>query len=279
MDTTQRKNISVFRVLLYLIAITVALLWLFPIVWMIFSSLKPFGTPVAFLDRVFSPPFTLDNYFLLPQRAPIWRWTFNSVLVAGVVTAGVLVMSSLAGYALSKIKFKGSKILFVVIAAGLMVPIEAIVIPLFLTIIDLNLLNTHVSLIVPSFAAPLGVLIMKQYYDSIPNELVEAAAIDGSSYFRTWFSVCLPLSRSALAAVGIITFTNSWNNFLWPFLAAQNSRMFTLPVGLPVFQDLHVEEFTMPMTASVFASIPALLVFIFFQKQIVRGIAMSGIKG
>lgn len=279
MDSANPKKIPVFRVFLYAIAVLLAALWLFPVVWMIFSSLKPFGTPVAYLDRVFSFPFTLDNYFLLPQRAPIWTWTFNSVIVAIIVTFGILIMASLAGYALSKMDFKGSKIMFIVIASGLMVPIEAIVIPLFLTIVDLNWLNTHVSLIVPSLAAPIGVIIMKSFYDSIPNELIEAAKMDGSSYFHTWYAICVPLSRSALAAVGIITFTNSWNNFLWPFLAITSNRMMTLPVGLPVFQDLHVEEFTMPMTASVFASIPVLLVFIFFQKQIVRGIAMSGIKG
>jgi len=279
MKSKERKAVSLPRIIMYIASFTIAAFWLFPIVWMIFSSLNPFGTPVAFLDRVFSFPFTLENYFLLPQRAPIWRWTYNSAIVAVAVTSGVLVMASLAGYALSKLSFKGSGIVFVVIASGFMVPIEAIVVPLFITMVDLNWINTHISLIFPSLAAPLGVIILKKFYDSIPNELIEAAKMDGSSYFHTWYSICVPLSRSALAAVGIITFTNSWNNFLWPFLAITSNRMFTLPVGLPVFQDLHVEEFTMPMTASVFASIPVLIVFVFFQKQIVRGIAMSGIKG
>jgi multiple sugar transport system permease protein len=228
---------------------------------------------------VFSPPFTFSNYILLPKKAPVWAWTYNSAIVAVVVTAGTLFMSSLAAFALSKIDFIGSKIMLIVIASGLMIPIEAIVVPLYLTVVDLGWLNTHISLIVPSLAAPLGVIIMKQFYDSIPRELMESARIDGSSNFRTWLSICVPLSRSALAAVGIISFTNSWNNFLWPFLSITRSRMMTLPVGLPVFQGLNVEEFTLPMAACAFSSIPVLIVYLLFQKQIIRGIAMSGIKG
>ena len=279
MSAINRRGLSLSRVVLYAGSTLIAAFWLFPIVWMAFSSIKPYGTPVAYLDRVFSPPFTFGNYTLLPQKAPIWTWTYNSAIVAVIVTIGTLFMSSLAAYALSKMNFKGSKIMLVVIAAGLMVPVEAIVVPLYLSIVDLGWLNTHISLIVPSLAAPLGVIIMKQFYDSIPHELIDSARIDGSSSFGTWFSICVPLSRSALAAVGILSFTNSWNNFLWPFLSITNTRMMTLPVGLPVFQGLNVEEFTLPMAACAFASIPVLVVYLLFQKQIIRSIAMTGIKG
>jgi len=246
---------------------------------MVFSSFNSFATPVSILRIAFSPPFTFANYIHVSQRAPIWTWTYNSAVVAIVVTFVILITTSMAAYALSKLNFRGGKLVFIIIMSGLMVPIEAIVIPLFLNTVDMGLLNTRTSLILPSLAAPLGVIIMKQFYDGIPNELIEAAKIDGSTYFHTWWSICVPLSRSALAAVGIFTFINSWNNFLWPFLAVTNQSMMTLPVGIPVFQNTHLEEFTRPMTASVFASVPAIIVFIIFQKQIVRGIAMSGIKG
>ena len=279
MNAGARGIISPFRLGLYVVSAFIAALWLFPILWMVFSSIKPYGTPVAYLDRVFSPPFIFDNYVLLPKKAPMWAWTYNSAIVAVIVTVGTLLMSSLAAYALSKLNFTGNKVMLVVIAAGLMVPIEAIVVPLYLTVVDLGWLNTRISLIAPSLAAPLGVIIMKQFYDGIPRELIDAAKIDGSSNIRTWFFICVPLSRSALAAVGILSFTNSWNNFLWPFLSITNNKMMTLPVGLPIFQGLNVEEFTLPMAACVFASIPVLMVYLLFQKQILRGIAMSGIKG
>lgn len=279
MKSKGHKSVSASRIVTYFIAYFMAAVWIFPLIWMIMSSFKPYGTPVSYLGKVFSMPFTLDNYRQLPEKAPIWIWTFNSAVVAAIVTLGILLITSMAAYSLSKLDFKGSKVMLLVITAGLMVPIEAIVVPLYLTIVDLGWLNTHISLIVPSLAAPLGVIIMKQYYDSIPNELIEAAKIDGSSYLRTWYTICVPLSRSAMAAVGIFTFTNSWNNFLWPFLSISSDKMMTLPVGLPVFQGTHLEEFTLPLTASVFASAPVLLAFILFQKQIVQGIAMSGIKG
>ena len=273
------RAVSPGRIILYAIAFLLAVLWLFPIVWMILSSMKPYGTPVSILKYAFTPPFTLSNYTAVMERAPIWAWTLNSAIVAAIVTGCILLITSMAAYALSILKFKGSKIMLVVILSGLMVPIEAIVIPLYLTIVDLGWLNTRISLIVPSLAAPMGVVIMKQFYDGIPRDLIEAARIDGSTYIGTWSRICVPLSRSALAAVGIFTFTNSWNNFLWPFLAITSEKMMTLPVGIPVFHGTHLEEFTRPMTASVFASVPVLVCFILFQKQIVQGIAMSGIKG
>lgn len=273
------QRIKPGRVVLYLVAYATALLWLFPVLWMIVSSFKPYGTPVSILEKVVTGVFTLENYGTISEKAPIFRWTFNSLFVAVVVTFGTILFTSMAAYAISKLDFKWKKGIFLLITAGMMVPIESIIIPLYQNMADRQLLNSYVGLMCPSLAAPIGVLIMKRFYDSLPKDLFEAAVLDGANAFQRWIHVCLPMSKSSMAAVGIFTFTNSWNNFLWPFLSITSEKMMTLPVGIPQFQGANLSEFTLPMTASVVASVPAILVFLIFQKQIIKGIAMTGIKG
>lgn len=273
------KKIKPGRILLYVIAFAAALLWLFPVIWMMVSSLKPYGTPVSILSEVFSGSFSLDNYGVIVKKAPIIRWSLNSFFVTAVVTGGTLVITSLAAYAIAKLEFEGKNTVFLIITVGMMVPIESIIIPLYQTMAERGMLNTYTGLMCPSLAAPIGVMIMKRFYDSIPNELIEAALLDGANPFRRWLHICMPMSKSSLAAVGIFTFTNSWNNFLWPFLSITTEKMMTLPVGIPQFQGANLSEFTLPMTASVIASVPAIIMFVLFQKQIIKGIAMTGIKG
>lgn len=279
MKTKAKKKLTPGRVILYVVVYLVALLWLFPVVWMLVSSLKPYGTPVSILSKVFEGVFTLENYRLVAEKAPILTWIFNSALVAVVVTLGTLVLTSMAAYAISKLKFKGQNLIFVIITAGMMVPIESIIIPLYQEMADIGLLNSYIGLMCPSLAAPIGVLIMKRCYDGIPGELIEAGVLDGANAFQRWWKICFPVSKSSMAAVGIFTFTNSWNNFLWPFLSITSEKMMTLPVGIPQFQGANLSEFTLPMTASVVASVPAIIAFLIFQKQIIQGIAMTGIKG
>lgn len=275
----KNQNIKFSRCLLYVLIYGIALLWLFPILWMIISSFKPYGTPVSILSEVLSGIFTVENYYVIMEKAPILRWTFNSFFVAILVTVCTLIITSLAAYALSKLKFKGKGFIVLLITAGMMIPVESIIIPLYQTMADMRLLNTYIGLICPSLAAPIGVLIMKRFYDSIPNELIEAAVLDGAGPFQRWWNICFPVSKSSMAAVGIFTFTSSWNNFLWPFLSITSEKMMTLPVGIPQFQGSNLSEFTLPMTASVVASIPAIIMFLIFQKHIIKGIAMTGIKG
>lgn len=275
----EKKKLTPGRVVLYIIVYVVALMWLFPVIWMLISSFKPYGTPVSILSELFRGRFTFENYAAVAEKAPIFRWIFNSAIIAVVVTFGIVIMTSLAAYAISKLKFAGKNVIFIVITAGMMVPIESIIIPLYQEMSELGLLNTYVGLMCPSLAAPIGVLIMKRSYDSVPDELVEAAVLDGANVFQRWWRICFPVTKSSIAAVGIFTFTNSWNNFLWPFLSITSDNMMTLPVGIPQFQGANLSEFTLPMTASVIASVPAIIVFLIFQKQIIQGIAMTGIKG
>jgi multiple sugar transport system permease protein len=275
----KHKKLTLGRVILYIVAYIFAFLWLFPIFWMLVSALKPVGTPVSILSKVFTGTFTFRNFILVGEKAPVWTWSLNSLIVSSAVTFGTIALTSMAAYSLSKLNFKGRGLTQLIITAGMMIPIEAIIIPLYQTMAELNLLNTYSGLVFPSLAAPIGVLIMKRCFDSIPDELIEASVLDGANPFQRWWQVCLPLSKSSMAAVGIFTFKNAWNDFLWPFLSITSEKMMTLPVGIPQFQGANLSEFVLPMTASVIASVPALIVFLIFQKQIMQGIAMTGIKG
>lgn len=273
------KKMKHGRWIAYILAYAIALLWLFPVVWMIISSFKSYGTPVSILPELFKGEFTFDNYVTITEKAPVLRWIFNSFFVAMVVTVGTILITSLAAYAISKLRFLGKKYVFAIITAGMMVPMEAIIIPLYQNMAKLGLLNSYIGLMCPSLAAPIGVLIMKRFYDSIPQDLIEAGMLDGANDFQRWWKICVPISKSSMAAVGIFTFINSWNNFLWPFLSITSEKMMTLPVGIPQFQGANLSEFTLPMTISVVASVPAIIMFLIFQKHIIKGIAMSGIKG
>ena len=250
-----------------------------PLLWMFIASLKPRSAPVNVISTLINPPFITDNYVYVAQNAPILRWLFNSFYIAFVVTMVVLSITSLAAFSFSQLKFRGHTIVYSIVIAGLMVPIEVTIIPLFLTMVEQRLINTHLGIMLPSFAAPLGVLVLKNYFDSVPKELNEAAIIDGAGPARIFFNIFFPLARSSLAAVGIFTFISSWNNFLWPFISITAKNQMTLPIGLPMFQGTYTMELSIPMAANVIASFPAILMFVFLQKHIIRGIAMTGIKG
>ncbi|WP_284645715.1 carbohydrate ABC transporter permease [Paenibacillus silviterrae] len=264
--------------LLYLLGIGLAVIWLIPLVWMIVTAIKPAGSAVTVMSELFKPPFTLENFKYVLGSASIWSWSWNSTLVALVTTGLTIVLNSLAAFALSRLHFPGKTLIFWLVLMGLMVPIEAKIIPLFQIMVELDLINSYPALILPSLAAPLGVFILKQFYDGIPKDLVEAAKIDGAGLFRIYWSLFLPLSRSSMAALGIFTFVTSWNNYLWPFLAVTEEKMMTLPVGIPTFQSAYTAELIIPMAANVLASLPAILAFILFQKHIIKGITMTGIK-
>lgn len=274
----KKKKSSFGRKLLYVFAFFCVVLWLTPILWMFLTAFTPRGGAVTVISELFAPPFSLANFEYVLTNSQIWRWTFNSFLVATITTVLTIVLTSLAAFALSKLKFKGRNVVFWVIIAGLMVPVEAMIIPLFQVMIDLNLLNTYGALILPNLALPLGVFILKQFYDGVPNELMEAARIDGASLLRIYWNIFLPLSKSSMAALGIFTFIMSWNDFLWPFLAVNSESMFTLPVAIPTFQSAYSSELMIPMAANVLASVPAIIVFVLFQRHIIQGVAMTGIK-
>lgn len=261
------------------IAIAAGVLFVFPIIWMIFVSIKPDGYSTANAIEWFLPPFTFSNYTNIISETLILRWTFNSFIVALITTILTLIVTSLASFAISQMKFRFKNTIFIFFLIGLMIPGEATIIPLYETAKSLNLIDSYAGLILPMIASPLGVIILKSFFDGIPKELFESAKMDGCSNFKLFYKIALPLAKPALAAIAIFTFIGSWNNFLWPYLSILSEELYTLPVGLPVFNSSYSQAYVLPMTANAIASIPVIIVFLIFQKQIIKGISFTGLKG
>lgn len=256
-----------------------SIVFIVPIIWMLFVSVKPNGFTTNQPLEWFIPPFTLFNYWNLIAESLIIRWLFNSFIVAVITTILTLIITSLAAFAISKMKFRFRKSIFLFFLIGLMIPGEATIIPLYQIVKSMDMIDTYAGLILPMIASPLGVIILKSFYDGVPKELIESAIMDGCSYFKLYYKIVLPLAKPAMAAICIFTFIGSWNNFLWPYLSTLSETLYTLPVGIPVFNSAYTQAYVLPMTANAVASIPVIIAFFIFEKQIVRGISFTGIKG
>ncbi len=255
------------------------LLWLLPIVWLVVTSLKAERDVMTDRLTLFSVAPTLVNYVKAFMGTQIKQWLLNSVIVATVTTVLTLVLDSTMAYVLSRMQFRGRRLLFLVVLSGLMVPFEAMIIQLYLELNKLGILNTLAAVIIPRLALPLGVFILTQFFNGIPVALEEAAYMDGASRFRIFRSIILPLGKSALFAVAILSFVNSWNDFLWPLVAVSSSAKYTVTVGIANFQGTNGTEYALIMAGGVIASLPQVVMFLFFRKNIVQGISMTGIKG
>ncbi len=259
--------------------IVLAVLWAAPVVWMFVSSIKPeaaiFTLPPSWIPR----NVTFEHYQDAMQAAQIFRWFLNSAIVTVVATALTLVLNAMAGYAFARIDFPLKNLLFVMVLATIMVPVETIIIPLYLQFDAFGLLNSYTALILPRLALPLGVFLLRQFFLGMPRELEEAAFVDGCSRFRLFWTVALPLAKPSMAALGIFSFIGTWNDFLWPLISTSTSRMYTLTVGIATLQGFYGTDYGMLMASAFIASLPVLIVFLLFQQHIVQGVAATGIKG
>ena len=266
--------------LLLALMIGAAFVWMMPMLWVLALSLKPNSMLVSSTRGIIPWPHTLENFATLLRVSLTPRWLLNSVIVALSMTALVLLLSSLAGYALARIDFPGRRAVFLLVLAGLMVPEQAIIVPLHALFARWEMHNTYFSLIAPRLAAPMGVFLMTQFFKAIPRELEEAAELDNAGRLRIFWSVMLPLSRPALTTLGIFTFLFAWNDFLWPVITATQPEMYTLSVGLGSLQGNFAmsEGLGFLMASAVFASAPMLVLYVVFQRYIVQGVAMTGGK-
>ena len=265
--------------LLTVIAIVISLIGLIPIIWFIFVSIQREGTPIRSVVDWFRPPYTFANYERIIFSSRIPNWMSNSFLISTIGTLLTVLLSALAAYPLAKINFYGRGKFYFYFILGLLVPGEATIVPLFIVANQFNLIDTYAGMILPGVAGSMTLIIMVTFFRGIPNELVEVCHIDGAREITIFSRIMLPLSKPVLVTVCIFSFIGNWNNFLWPLLCAMSERMFTLTVGIPTLMDTYTMDYTIPATANMVASIPAIIVFLIFERQITQGIAMSGIKG
>jgi multiple sugar transport system permease protein len=250
-----------------------------PFVWMLLGSVKT----TAELRHV--PPTwipeqpTIANYDQLLDRLDFARYFLNSSLVAIAVTAGNLLFCTMFGYALAKLQFPGKRLLFVVVLATLMVPSVVTFMPMFVLVANMGLANTHAGLILPFLAGAFGVFLMRQFISGLPDELLDAARVDGAGEYRIFWQIVLPLCGPALATLGILTFLATWNNFLWPLVVASTEDMYTLPVAIALFANgQQRSDWGLLLAGSVVVVLPVLIVFLALQRRFTQGIAMTGIK-
>jgi len=221
---------------------------------------------------------TFSSYKSLFKKHDIGKWFFNSVYISVIVTVGILLIDSMAGYVLAKKKFPGRNLIFWIIISTMMIPGQVTLVPLFIMVGNLNLMDTHWALILPDLSMVFGVFLMRQFMYSIPDELLEAAKMDGASEWRTFWTIVLPLAKPGLAALGIFTFMNVWNSFLWPIIVLNSAELYTLPVGLKTLQDANLASFKLLMSGAAVAAIPMIVVFILFQRYFVKGLTLGGVK-
>ena len=251
-----------------------------PFLWMILGSLKPAAdflrNPPTFLPS----QATTDNYSRLFQQLDFPRFFFNSAVIALAVTVGTLVFCPMLGYALAKLRWHGKGLIMGLVLATLMVPAGITLIPNFILMSNLGLVNTYPGLILPFLAGPFGVFLMRQFMLGVPDELLEAARMDGANEFKVFWSVVMPIATPVLATLAILTFLGNWNSFLYPLVMAQEPGMYTLPVALATFATGQYQaDHGMLMAGSVILVIPVLIVFVLFQRWITEGIATTGLKG
>jgi multiple sugar transport system permease protein len=269
---------NVRTLIAYSILIIWALLSLMPMYWMITISFMNVVTLLRMPPRLFPDPFTPINYIRLLSNSLLLRWEFNSALLAVTNTTISLFVSSFYGYIFAKKDFPGKKVLFWILICTLMVPFHVVAIPIFLMFRDFHMINTYWGLIIPGLFSAYGVFLMRQVIKTLPSELTDAAKIDGCNEFQIYLKVILPLSKPGLAVLGIFTFVGNWNDFFWPLVLLNDSKIYTLPVGLPTLQGQWT-DYGLLMAGATLAALPTIVIFLIFQRYFLQGITVGAIKG
>lgn len=271
----KEKRKIIYRIL----EVLLILIWIFPLVWMVITSLK-YENEVVTRSFTFLPANpTLHNYINAFSSTYILKWMLNSICISVITMVLTFILDAPIAYAFAKIRFPGRNILFWTVMAGMMVPFQVLIVPLYLQFNSYGIINTLTAAILPRLAMPIGIFILRQFYEGIPDALEEAAFIDGAGRFTTFTRIILPVGKAAATTVIILTFINTWNDFLWPLIAISDSVKYTITVGIANFQGTHGTEYALIMAGAVIASIPELIFFLIFRRRIIDGIAMTGIKG
>jgi multiple sugar transport system permease protein len=263
----------------HLVLIPIAFVMVIPLVWMLVTSLQTLEETRHYPPSLVPSSLQWSNYTDVLQRAPFARWFVNTLIVTVIVVLGNLLFCSLAGYAFARIRFFGREVVFILILATLMIPFQVVIIPSFLIVKDLGLIDTLGALILPNLVSAFGIFMLRQFFRTLPIELEEAARIDGASRLGVLFKIVLPLSGPALATLAVIMFLWTWNDFLWPLITIYSAENMTIQLGLATFQGAHQANTNLLMAANVMSMVPVLLLFFFAQRYFIRGIATTGLKG
>lgn len=255
-----------------------ALIWLVPFLWAVITSLRPNSEITAHPTRPWSSNFNFDAYTTTLSDHPIGWWYINSFIISSLSVIFVVTVCSMTAFALAHLQFRGKYFILALILGGLMLPMEALVLPQFMEFRALNLLGTYWAVILPVVAAPVAVFIFHAFMKAVPVALIEAARLDGASWWQIYSRLAMPLCRPAISAVAILTFITSWNQFLWPLLVLTQTKSQTIPVGLGGLIGGATIQYAETMASAVLGIIPLLAVFLIFQRQITQGIANTGIK-
>lgn len=254
------------------------IVFLFPFIWMVSTSLTTTGELFKLPPQLIPDPIDGSAYERLFTKVPILRWVLNSVGVSLAVTFLQVLSSAMAAYAFTRLNFWGRNAIFVLFLATLMVPFQVMVVPLFIELRYMGMLDSYAGLIIPEMAMPFGVFLLRQAFLGLPRELEEAAFMDGSGHIRNFITLVIPLSKPAIATVAVFSFMGSWNNFLWPLIVINSPDLMTLPLGLSSLSSRFVTDWNLLLAGATISVLPIVAVFLFAQRYILQGVAMSGLK-
>lgn len=273
----KRKKINIYKILNYFFLIFITGLTAVPLLWSWKAAFLPSAEIFDLNLFSFNGSWTLQNFRDGFATAPFMTFFLNSVLISLVSTIIILISSLSAGYGFSQFRFKGKNALFALVIIALVMPFQAIMIPLFLGTAKAGLINTHMGIILPSAVSAFGIFMMRQFLLNTPRDLIDAALIDGCSQFAVFWRIIIPLTKGPLATLAAVSFLGVWNNYLWPLMVAQEVGMYTLPVGLSLLQGTYATNYGTIFAGSLLACVPALLVFLIMRRQIINNYSISGL--
>lgn len=274
------RYIDIGGLILTLVTVIAAVVWAFPLYWAVVTTFKPEHEVIRPYIELWPDNFTLEAYFHIIQNTRIARWYLNSIVTSLSITFLVVFMGACCGYAISQLRFPGRSLLWWMILASFMVPIQALIINHFVIMADVRLVNTLIGIILPQLIAPVVVIVYKQFFDSIPRDFREAAVIDGASEFQLLFRIYLPMNWGVTTALAIITFIGAWNAFLWPFLITTTEPQMTVAVGITTVQDAFGIYYARLLAGAVMTGLPVAVVYLIFQRRVTQAIMLTaGVKG
>ncbi|MDK1374130.1 MULTISPECIES: carbohydrate ABC transporter permease [unclassified Sinorhizobium] len=271
-----RSQVTLVRGLWMVVTAILAFMTLFPLLWMVSIAFKPAAE--SFSSNLIPQSPTLDNFIYVLTGVPFIRYMVNSFFVSATVTIVALFFHTMAGYALARLRFPGREVMFLSIFSTFLVSLPVIIVPLFVIVKAMGMLNSYAGLIIPAIFNAFGIFLLRQYYLSLPKEIEEAARIDGAGYWRIYWSVILPLSRPIMSALAILFFLANWNSFLWPLTITSDPNLWVVQLGIANFKSQYSASWNYMMAASTIVAIPTLILFVIFQRQIMDSLKTSGLK-